>query len=145
MNMLAMMLPASLSSEEVDCLHRHLVESYTRRRAGWPMILEHGMEVEFLEGMMAKPTVGRMVHYRMSGDMADHYSNDADRALVRPHWNHPVAGRVYAMVITSVPEDEQVEWVNGTVFLNNGDTMPVMFAKESDGSQGGTWFWPPMV
>ena len=84
------------------------------------------------------PTIGRIVHYRMSGKDCDSYLFHR-----RPRFNRPWPGDVYPMLITAADPAEPVKWVSGVLTLNNGDTFWIGSAAQSDSGQRGTWFWPP--
>lgn len=106
-----------------------------------------------------QPTIGRIVHYTLSGQ-------DAERANRRrvPHetperrpggakWprqaqahvgNYAREGDVVPLMIVRVWPDEYgkgVPGVNGQAYLDGNDSLWVTSAKE--GSEPGTWAWPP--
>ena len=86
------------------------------------------------------PTIGIIVHYRMSG-------RDCDAYLSRPRrrFNRPWPGDVCGLQITDVDPALPTKWVSGVLTLNNGDTIWIGSVAQSDSGQRGTWFWPPLA
>ncbi len=99
------------------------------------------------------PTIGRIVHYRLSEqDAAQINKRRADATSHMPehrensngvviHIGNSVwPGDVYALVITRT-------WggtvVNGQVLLDGSDTLWVASVTEGEGPRN--WFWPPRV
>lgn len=89
------------------------------------------------------PTVGRIVHYRMTehGAAQIRQRRAASNGILV---GNPVnAGDVYPLVITRVWGDTEGSAVNGQVLLDGNDTLWVTSATEGDGA--GQWFTPPRV
>lgn len=100
-----------------------------------------------------RPTLGRMVHYRLTADQARHINNrrahsDAHRSTHRAVANGTVIhvgntaseGRMLPMVIVGVHGDSPESAVNGQVFLDGNDTLWVTSVVEGD--QPGNYCWP---
>lgn len=106
-----------------------------------------------------KPSVGRIVHYRLSSEDANainrrrtNASSIAERMDVNA-WpkgaqahigNSEGAGAVLPLVICRVWPDEfgpGVPGVNGQVLLDGNDQLWITSAKE--GTESGQWSWPP--
>ncbi len=85
------------------------------------------------------PTIGKIVHYRMSGKDCDSYRSRPNHRT----FNEPWPGDLVAMQITDVDPADPVKWVNGVLTFNNGDTMWCGSVAQSEGGRRGTWFWPP--
>lgn len=99
------------------------------------------------------PTIGRIVHYRLSADqaedinrrrkhardhMAEHHTN-ANGAQVHVG-NEVREGEAYPMIITQVWGQDENSAVNGQVFLDGND---LFWAKSVSVGEGpGTWSWP---
>lgn len=98
----------------------------------------------------ARPTVGRLVHYRLSegnvdgvifrrGQWVTHQRTGrgtvAPVSLVRG--NLPRAGDILPMLVVRVHEDGTV---NGQVFLDGEDVLWV--TSRAAGDEPGTWCWP---
>lgn len=86
--------------------------------------------------MTQVPTVGRIVHYRLS---------DADAAAIRSlptvHLNPVQAGQVCAAVIVRVWGDTPESAVNLQVLLDGLGTYWATSRCQGDGD--GSWSWPP--
>lgn len=91
------------------------------------------------------PTIGRIVHYKLS-------ANDALR--INRNWlehggttgNASSEGDVVPLIIVRVWPDEfgaGIAGVNGQAILDGHDTLWVTSAKE--GTEAGQWCWPPRV
>ena len=102
---------------------------------------------------MSQPSIGRIVHYRLTKDQAEainqRYEHAADRRQVMQDLkfgfqahvgNRPLEGDIVAMVVTAVWGPEMV---NGQCLLDGTDSMWVTSAHAGDGP--GTWSWPPRV
>ena len=104
-----------------------------------------------------KPTVGRIVHYRLSAIDAENINRRrtsgasiAERLKSEPPtWpagaqahigNGATAGEVFPLVVVRV-HDEPHLTVNGQVLLDGNDQLWVTSAGE--GTENGTWSWPP--
>ena len=99
------------------------------------------------------PTIGRILHYRLSKEEADKTNQRradakanveamrADRPGFQAHAGNVVqASEVVPLIVVQVwPEDR----VNGQALLDGNDSLWVLSAKEGDGP--GTWAWPPRV
>lgn len=108
---------------------------------------------------MQKPSIGRIVHYRLTAEQATEVNRRRDDAKLnsdvmrteRPgyqaHVGNPVyAGEPVAMIVVQVWPNEfgpDHDGVNGQVFLDGNDSLWVTSVKEGDGP--GTWSWPPRV
>jgi hypothetical protein len=100
-----------------------------------------------------KPTVGRIVHYKLTAEQADEISRRRVAKPWEPGWppgsqahvGNPVAeGDVVAMVVVRVWPDEfgpGVDGVNGQVLLDGNDSLWVTSGQE--GTEPGQWQWPP--
>jgi hypothetical protein len=88
-----------------------------------------------------KPSLGRIVHYRLSQDdivLLAHL-----RARRAGEYGTLEAGEVFPMIIVRASGSEHpafVDTVNGQVFLDGDDTYYVVNVKPGDGP--GTWSWP---
>jgi hypothetical protein len=104
-----------------------------------------------------KPTIGRIVHYRLSAENVAQITRRrttgaliADRMRQSPpawpagaqaHIGNPVAeGDPSPMVITRVWPDDRV---NGQVLLDGSDVFWATTVEEGDAL--GQWSWPPRV
>lgn len=100
-----------------------------------------------------KPSVGRVVHYKLSADEARRIEErrrsvlasgaDEIRAFAG---NYEQEGAVLPLVIVRVWPDEfgpGVPGVNGQVLLDGNDSLWVTSARE--GTEPGQWSWPPRV
>lgn len=92
--------------------------------------------------MTAQPTIGRIVHYRLS--KADEERLLELRTRVRMHqigFNAAYVGDVYPAIVVRTTDDLRV---NLQVWLDGPDTLWVTsrgYSVETDGC----WFWPPRV
>ena len=105
--------------------------------------------------MSQKPSVGRIVHYRLSEQdaVAINRRRAADtRSAAWPvgaqaHVGNSVgAGEVVPLIVVRVWPDEYgpgVPGINGQAILDGNDALWVLSAKE--GADLGTWAWPPRV
>ena len=89
------------------------------------------------------PTIGRIVHYKMTNDDATRYEFLAKGQ----HFNLPLEGNVFPMVITDVDPgaDGVVRILSGNVMVNNGTMFWAGSVTEGLGDVPGQWFWPPRV
>ncbi len=87
-----------------------------------------------------KMTIGRIVHMRLSGYMADKINDDRanDTFGSRPIGNRAKEGDTFPMIVVVVHSEEIV---NGQVFLDGAETLWVTSAAEGD--ELGQWSWPP--
>ena len=103
-----------------------------------------------------QPTVGRIVHYKLSaGDAANIGQHRLSATAPLPaDWpkgaqahvgNTPSEGDVLPLVICRVWPNEYGDQpgVNGQVLLDGNDTLWVTSRKE--GTEPGTWAWPSRV
>lgn len=108
-----------------------------------------------------KPTIGRIVHYRLSQEAVEMIarrrttsSSIADRIKggewplgAQAHIGNPHhKGQVLPMIITVVWPNEygpNFDGVNGQVILDGNDTLWVTSVKE--GTEDGQWSWPEKV
>ncbi|HEY9473021.1 MAG TPA: hypothetical protein VIS06_04110 [Mycobacteriales bacterium] len=93
--------------------------------------------------MSQTPTIGRIVHYRLSAQDAAIIRDR--RAATGAHGNPALEGDVYPAEIVRVfgPADNPDRAVNLQVGLDGEDTYWATSRTEGDGP--GTWFWPPRV
>lgn len=102
------------------------------------------------------PTIGRIVHYRLSeqdatqinrrrADASAHLSEHRENStgVVVHAGNSVAAGDVYPLVITRVWGNVEGSAVNGQVLLDGNDTLWVTSVTEGDGPR--QWFAPPRV
>jgi len=99
------------------------------------------------------PTIGRIVHYRLTGSDAEQVNRRrVVGASSREGWpagaqqhvgNVAMAGDYAPMLIIKVWPNEfgDAPGVNGQVFLDGNDSLWVTSAKE--GTLPGQWCWPP--
>lgn len=108
-----------------------------------------------------KPSVGMIVHFRMTADQAQQVmrrrtdgKSIAERIKThmwplgaQAHIGNPVSeGAILPMVITAVWPDEFGQGkpgVNGQVLMDGNDCLWV--TSVSEGEEKGYWSWPPMV
>ena len=90
------------------------------------------------------PTIGRIVHYKVSENDVQHYTF---RPMDHPSFNLPYPGDVFPMVITNVNPDSDgvVRTLSGNVIVNNGTMFWTGSVTEGLGDVPGQWFWPPRV
>lgn len=85
-----------------------------------------------------KPSIGRIVHYRLT-------RADASKAsLPRDGGNPHEAGQVLPLVVCRIFEDEYgpgVPGVNGQVLVDGRGSLWVTSIQEGEGE--GQWSWPP--
>ena len=99
-----------------------------------------------------KPTIGRVVHYRLSDQDAEHINQRRAHALAQsrqhghPHPTHvgnaANAGDVYPADIVRV-FDPSVSTANLQVKLDGNDHH--WATSRTEGDEPGQWFWPPRV
>lgn len=100
-----------------------------------------------------KPSIGRIVHYTLSEQDADHINrrraHAKEQATLGGH-NHPVhvgnsvsAGDVHPMTITRTWGDTPESSVNGQVMLDGNDLHWV--TSRSQGEGNGHFQWPSRV
>ena len=96
-----------------------------------------------------QPTVGRIVHYKLSQQDADEVNRRRTGSGHGENWpegaqahtgNSVKAGDVFPMIITVVHSESMV---NGQVFLDGNDTLWV--TSRSLGENEFDWNWPPRV
>jgi hypothetical protein len=106
-----------------------------------------------------KPSIGRIVHYRLTKEEADkmmqrrtdakEQSGQMQRARpgFQAHVGNPLSeGEAVPMIIVQVWPNEHGpdhDGVNGQALLDGNDSLWVTSAKEGEGP--GTWCWPPRV
>lgn len=100
------------------------------------------------------PTIGRIVHYRLSEQDAERINarrlatrerlaHTTDPGLgFQPHaGNRAEPGATYPMLIVAVWGAQPTSLVNGQVFLDGNDVH--WATSVSTGTGPGTWSWPP--
>lgn len=90
------------------------------------------------------PTIGRIVHYKLSEHDADRINGK--RRNGDDTGNAAYEGDVVPLVIVRVWPDEGgpgIPGVNGQALLDGYDTLWVTSAHE--GAEPGQWSWPPRV
>ena len=110
---------------------------------------------------MNAPSIGRIVHYKLSADneqainrrrttgnaIADRIAEEKWPLGAQAHiGNTAREGDVVPLMIVRVWPDEYgvgVPGVNGQAFLDGNDALWVTSAREGDGP--GQWSWPPRV
>ena len=93
------------------------------------------------------PSVGRIVHYMLTGYDADMINGGRATSNGARHGNQCEAGQVYPMLITRVWASD-VGCVNGTLFLDGSDTERLTSRTQVDAEstdKQGHWFAPPRV
>ena len=108
--------------------------------------------------MDQKPSVGRIVHYKLTEQDAqsinrrrDDFGNTKDTTVwaagAQAHFgNRVIKGHVFPMVVCVVWPDEHgtnLYGVNGQVLLDGNDSVWVTSARQGD--EPGQWNWPPRV
>lgn len=87
------------------------------------------------------PSVGRIVHYRLSEGDASVIAHQR-LTVGSPQSNAAQAGDVYPAIVVRV-FDPSVTTANLQVFLDGTDSYWATSRQEGD--DPGTWFWPPRV
>lgn len=90
-----------------------------------------------------KPTVGRIVHYRMSAEDIEtvRVQLQNNPLTLLNQFNAPRTGQPYAAVVTSVTDHPAHPDVNLNVFLDG--PFGYFAASRVEGDGDGTWCWPP--
>lgn len=107
--------------------------------------------------MSQQPSIGRIVHFRLTADQAVAINRRRDDFKPHPYqnpaWpkgaqahvgNHAVEGEVVPLIIVRVWPDEfgtGKPGVNGQAILDGNDALWVTSAAE--GTEPGQWSWPP--
>lgn len=94
-----------------------------------------------------KPSVGRIVHYRLSGSDVDQINahDPIDHTGVRPQHRNPVhEGDVYPATVVRVFSPDPASTVANLQVHLDGRTNHWATSR-SEGEQAGNWFWPPRV
>ena len=100
--------------------------------------------------MEQTPSIGRIVHYRLTDKDAQHVNR---RRVAKPHepgWpagaqahigNSAAAGETVPLLIVRVwPNENGSGWgINGQAFLDGNDSLWITSAKE--GAEPGCWSW----
>lgn len=96
-----------------------------------------------------KPSIGRIVHLKLSADCADQINRRREPGAghsegwpkgAQAHSGNPVReGEIVPMIVTLVFS----ECVNGQAILDGNDSLWVTSVKE--GTEPGTWCWPERV
>lgn len=92
------------------------------------------------------PTIGRIVHVRLSKDCAARARKQREDCECL-HGNSIREGDEYPMLIVKVWPDTpgHEKSVNGQIFLDGNDTLWATSVCEDDSPEGmtpGTWHWP---
>jgi len=88
-----------------------------------------------------KPTIGRIVLYRLTGDDFLRVAGRRNREGIA---GTPVnAGDQVPMIVTKVAEHGGELWVNGKALLDGEDTLWIKGVAQGD--LGGTWQWPTIA
>ncbi len=100
---------------------------------------------------MQTPSIGRIVHYRLTAGQADATNKrregaQQNRAMAiteRPGWQPHVGslvdvGDIFPMIIARVPPGGDI--INGQVILDGNDSLWVTDAVK--GEEPGQWDWP---
>lgn len=103
-----------------------------------------------------KPTIGRIVHYRVSHNDAQAINARRKDAREKMAWHHAIRsgaqvhvgnevgeGDVYPLMITRVWGDDVHSLFNGQLMLDGTDIFWVTSTKMGDGLR--QCFWPPKV
>lgn len=106
------------------------------------------------QAMTQIPTVGRIVHYRLSEQDAEAINRrradavrnrqgiaDAAAGYVAHSGNAASEGDVYPMIVVRAWGGEADSHVNGQVMLDGNDTLWVTSVTAGDGPR--SFFWPP--
>ena len=86
-------------------------------------------------------TVGRTVHFILTAEQAE----QINRRTLPARGNSASAGDVVPLVVVRVWPNEfgDQPGINGQAILDGNDTLWITSAKE--GTEPGTWQWPPRV
>jgi hypothetical protein len=84
---------------------------------------------------MPKPTLGRIVHYRLT-----EYDVASIQALLTVHRNHAAVGDVCAAVIVRIWDTPGPAMVNLQVLIDGQATYWV--TSRCEGDEDGKWSWP---
>ncbi len=84
------------------------------------------------------PTIGRIVHYTLSGQDADAVNRHRDTCSITNVGNPASEGDVFPMMIVRVWPGEEL--VQGQVFLDGNDVLWVTSVAEGTGPR--TFAWP---
>lgn len=106
------------------------------------------------QARMQVPTIGRIVHYRLSEQDAEAINRrradaarnrqgiaDAAAGYVAHSGNVAAEGDVYPMIVVRAWGGEADSHVNGQVLLDGNDTLWVTSVTAGDGPR--SFFWPP--
>lgn len=101
-----------------------------------------------------KPTIGRIVHYRLSVQDAVAINQRRKDAREKLAWHHAIRsgaqihvgndvkeGDVYPLIITKMWGDQETSMFNGQLLLDGNDLFWVTSTKLGDGMR--ECFWPP--
>ncbi|MER8455870.1 hypothetical protein NKH24_06985 [Mesorhizobium sp. M1300] len=101
-----------------------------------------------------KPTIGRIVHYRVSGQDAIAINQRRKDAREKLPWHHAIRsgaqvhvgndlkeGDVFPLTITKVWGDSETSAFNGQLMLDGNDLFWVTSTAIGEGSR--QCFWPP--
>ena len=90
------------------------------------------------------PTIGRIVHYKLNDTDADLITQRRNRiGTLALMGNMALAGHTYPAAVVRVFSDDGEPVINLQVLLDGNDTYWATSRKE--GTEPGTWCWPPRV
>ncbi|MFF7966773.1 hypothetical protein ACFZC3_15575 [Streptomyces sp. NPDC007903] len=89
------------------------------------------------------PTVGRIVHYRMSDDDVTRARQELRHKVRMEEHNAPQTGQTYAAVITSVNGHLDHPDINLRVLLDG--PFDFFAPSRAEGAEPGMWSWPERV
>lgn len=89
--------------------------------------------------MTNKPSIGRIVHYKLSQQDADNITARRNHPTALVIGNHVKAGDVFPMLITRVWGDTPESAVQGQVLLDGNDVLWATSVSEGDGERQYTW------
>ena len=127
---------------------------------GLKTLEQHAQDSGLLQGHR-KPTVGRIVHYRLTAQDVETIERNRKKSDGVQHGNSPNAGEAMPMIVCTVwPREyegnahlarhepgtkyEGPEGVNGQVLLDGNDSLWVTSAPQH-ATLHGCWSWPSAV
>lgn len=100
----------------------------------------HPGETEMSDVSPLRPTIGRIVHYRLS--QYDCQRIEFNRSKYGLLGNPVAAGDVVPVLVTKVWSSDLI---NGKAQIDGEGSFWVTSAARGVGDEPGTWFWPPRV